>query len=451
MPWQRHYSLLSGELVETENGILIPAYRESGFTVPRQSGKTTIKQAIAQQRANGDPWQGPQRVLYSAQNGRAASEKLTEDWFPDFERQKARLGVARMYRGVGKEGMTWNNCSRLSIMADDPASGHGKTLHLGLQDELFADTDERRDGAMVPAMNTVADAQIVKTSTAGTMDSATWNALVARGRAAAEAGQSDGLCWVEYSAPPGSDPDDPAVWAACMPALGFTITHEAVRHARATLSLSEFCRAYLNIPVGAADDFVLGAGVWERGRVSGTLVPPLRRADAPALAVHVSRERDYSWISAAVPFQHEGTHGVLSWMHREGPGTHWLVDELKAVHADLRQPIRFLNTGPAASAASEAAAIGVPMVGVPSTQYAAACGGLFDAVTSPLVTLWHPANPRLDHAAAHLLKRPSGQQFVWDDHAPDDPAPLTAMTLARHVAVGTPRTFVPTPGATGVI
>jgi hypothetical protein len=410
-------------------------------------------QALAQQRATGSPWVGRQRMLYSAQTGSDASAKLKDDWFPEMEPRAFDLKISEFRRANGSEGIRWSTGAILRIMSDRESAGHGRTLNAGFQDELFADTDNRRDDAMRPAMATIYDAQVFKTSTAGTSESATWNAIVSRGRLAAERGATTGTAYVEFSADPDDDPADPAVWASVMPALGQYVDLATVRseYESSLKNLAGFRRAWLNIPTGSANDYVLGPGVWERGRVSGTLVPPLRRTDAPALAVHVSRERDYSWISAAVPFQHEGTHGVLSWMHREGPGTHWLVDELKAVHADLRQPIRFLNTGPAASAASEAAAIGVPMVGVPSTQYAAACGGLFDAVTSPLVTLWHPANPRLDHAAAHLLKRPSGQQFVWDDHAPDDPAPLTAMTLARHVAVGTLRTFVPTPGATGVI
>jgi hypothetical protein len=439
MPWQRDVAFLAGELVEHESGLLIPAFREVGFTVPRQSGKTTLFQAVAQQRAKGQPWQSvrarPQRMLYSAQSGRAAAEKLVEDWFPDFGRNRSLLGVSRFFRAMGKEGIRWANGSLLSLMTDDATSGHGKTLHVGFQDELFADTDDRRDQAMIPAMNTVLDAQVWKTSTAGTQASATWNTFVARGRRAAESGVTDGLCYVEFSADPSSDLDDPEVWATCMPALGHTISYEAVRHARTTLSASEFARAYLNIPVGAVADYVFGAGVWERGRVPEPV--PLGRD--MALGVEVDMSRDWAYVAAAVPWARDGVSGVLGDVIVQGEGTHWVVDEVAGLWQAHRCRVRIDRSGPASSFIGPLEARGVDVDKVGGEELRAACGGLFDAVTSSPVTFWHPPRSRLDDAATHLEKRASVDAFRWDRDAGVDPAPVVAVTVARHAVASTRR------------
>lgn len=466
MPWQERLALGGGELVEvavsdlplamqerlsgTEH-LLVPAFRTVGFGVPRQSGKTTVKQAWACQRAHGLPWRGPQRILYSAQTGRAASEKITEDWFPDMEPVQHQLGIRRLYRGVGKEGILWHNGSRLSIVADDQSSGHGKVLHLGLQDELFADRDERRDGAMRPAQNTIADAQLLKTSTAGTLASVTWNAFVDRGRAAAERGDTSGLYYVEYSAPPGSDPEDEDVWWECMPALGYTIGLEVVRDALREMrgNIAEFCRAYLNIPIGAQEDYAFSTGVWERGRVTAGLRPEdlARLPDVGgALSVDVTADRDHAFIGAAVPH----LDGTLADIVQEGPGTHWVVDALEGLWNATRVPVRFDTGGPAGAIAAEAAARGVAMVPVPNREVLAACGGLFDAVAATPPMFWHPYRPRLDDAATHLVKEKSGSLWRWQRRAEYDPAPVYALTLARFAVTATPARQPLTPEDTGV-
>jgi phage terminase large subunit-like protein len=58
--------------------------------------------------------------------------------------------------------------------------------------------------------------------------------------------RTNGIAYFEWSAAPDADPDDPATWWSCMPALGHTITEETIRHARMTMTDGEFRRAMLN-------------------------------------------------------------------------------------------------------------------------------------------------------------------------------------------------------------
>jgi len=154
MPWQQLVADIGGEIDPTTG---YPAYREVIVTVPRQSGKTTLILSWEIQRAHG--WDQPQRIAYSAQTGNDARKKLVEDQLPVLHRHKNALGIARILRGMGNEGVEFYNGSRIVLLASSEDSGHGKTIDLGVKDELFADFDDRRDQALIPAMATRPPAQ----------------------------------------------------------------------------------------------------------------------------------------------------------------------------------------------------------------------------------------------------------------------------------------------------
>lgn len=430
MRHQRELALRQGELVvDEETGRLIPAAREVGWTVPRQSGKTTLLLSCMTQRATGDPWRGRQRIMYSAQDGRAAREKLLDDHMPLLESRRRQLGISRLYRGVGNEQVRWANGSLLGLLSGTSDSGHGKTLNLGAQDELMADVDARRDQAMVPAMNTIADAQVLRVSTAGTVDSATWNAVVARGRRAAEDGRTTDVVWQEYSAPPDCDPEDERVWMACMPALrhagnpGGTISLAVVRHAFMTFSLGEFKRAYLNIPTGSLSDDVFGGGVWARGSTLDGFVPSVRMS----LAVDIRMDRGCGYLAAA----DHAAPAINAAVIGDFPGLVGMVDACVDLWRTWRIPFQVDAGGPAGAVAAELQGRGVGVELVTTRDYAAWCGSLFDAVTAAAPSVRHVPHEALDDAADALRKRKASDAFVWDRTAPVDPSPLIAVTLAR--------------------
>lgn len=363
MPWQRLVANVGGEL-DPETGL--PAYRDVVVTVPRQSGKTTLILAWQIQRALG--WGAPQKIVYSAQTGNDARKKLVEDWCPILEPRKAKLGIRRILKGMGNESVEFRNGSRIILMASGDDAGHGKTLHLGVKDEFFADTDGRRDQAMGPAMVTIADAQKLTMSTAGTDASVPLNQLVDRGRQAVLAGDRHGIAYFEWSADPAQDPNDPETWWGCMPALGISMTEDTVRHERnVTFAVQpgEFSRAYLNIPT-KNDERLIPASSW--ALVVG---PEHSPADPPTFAVDVNEER-----SAAAIVQVGGNRVVETLEHRAGLA--WFVPRC----AELRQKWggRWVADGspsaPIASFVPELQAAGIALDLVKASELPAACGAM---------------------------------------------------------------------------
>lgn len=166
MPWQAQVADVALEV--RSDGL--PAYREVVLTVPRQCGKSTLLLAVMLHRAL--VYGKNQRIAYTAQTGWDARKKLIDDWAPQIESSPFKPVVKRVYRGAGMEAVIFQNGSRVEAMASTQTAGHGRTLNAGFIDEAFADVDDRREQAMVPAMATKADAQLWIVSTAGTDESA---------------------------------------------------------------------------------------------------------------------------------------------------------------------------------------------------------------------------------------------------------------------------------------
>jgi phage terminase large subunit-like protein len=256
MPWQQMVADVAGEY-DAVTGT--PIYREVIVTVPRQSGKTTLQLGLTLDR--GLMWGRPCRIAYTAQTGLDARQKMVNDWMPMLRRSPFKSTIDRELRGAAETAIEFRTGSRVEVLATGEDSGHGRTIDLGLIDEAFADEDDRREQALVPAMTTISDAQVFIFSTMGTGRSSFLNRKVATGRALVEAGITQGIAYFEWSAPDDADPDDEAVWWACMPALGHTATIATIRHARMTMPDGEFQRAYLNRP-REHDARWLPAGAW---------------------------------------------------------------------------------------------------------------------------------------------------------------------------------------------
>jgi len=399
----------------------LPAYREVVVTVPRQSGKTTLVLAWEVQRALG--WPAPQRVLYSAQTGNDARKKLIEDQIPILEPRKAKLGIRRMLKGMGNEAVEFRNGSRLVLMASGDDSGHGKTLDLGVKDELFADVDERRDQAMVPAMATRASAQMLTASTMGTAESLALNRAVERGRLAVVEGRTSGIAYFEWSAPEDADPSDPTVWDACMPALGHTITREVVAHARATLSLSEFRRAFLNITDGRRGDPVIAIEDWR-----ACLAPKSKLGHPVALAFDVSPDRATASIAVAGATRQGKIHVEVA---DNRSGFQWTTPRIIEIVQRWSPVVVVCDAaGPAGGLLGALAAAGVEVRPVTAREHTQACGSFYDAIKNG--DLCHIGQPELDAAVHGADRRMVADAWLWSRKLSSvDISPLVAVTLAK--------------------
>jgi hypothetical protein len=441
MPHQQHIMNVAME-VDPRTGLLW--YREVDFGIPRQSGKTTLLLPKFVWRAEAAHLLGGrQRMLYAAQTGKDAVDKFDEDYIEDLAAARVMRGRYRVTNNQGRKRIRFRSGSYLAPVATTPKAGHGKTLDDGTLDEAWAQIDNRVEAAWRPAMITRRQAQLWITSTAGTAASLYWRAKVLRGRAAAEARDPESrVAYFEWSMDPAMDPFNPENWWTFMPALGFTITEEAIRHELDTIEggLPEWMRAYANVwPADVeADVWLVPKGSWQ----GPCLDPASKRSGAPAIAVTVPPNRSRTSIAYAAV---RGDGLPMVQVVQVGDGTSWAPAEVGRLVREKRATCVVLNgAGPVSNLRDEIAKeVGgrCPVEILSAGDEADACASIFDAVVTE--QLRHTGQLELDIAAAGLVKRTlAGGRWAWDMRAAEvDISPFCAVTealwgLSKHPSGG---------------
>jgi hypothetical protein len=441
MPWQQHVIDVATEIDPETGGLW---YREVDFGVPRQSGKTTLLLPKFVWRAEAAHLLGGrQKMLYAAQTGKDAVDKFDEDYIEDLAAARVMRGRYRVTNNQGRKRIRFRSGSYLAPVATTPKAGHGKTLDDGTLDEAWAQTDNRVEAAWRPAMITRGQAQLWITSTAGTAASVYWRAKVLRGRAVAEAKDpSSRVAYFEWSMEPGMDPYNPDNWWRCMPALGFTITEDAIRHELETIEggLPEWMRAYANLwPDDVEDEqWLLPKASW----LGPCLDQSSLRAGPPALALSVHPSR----LTASIAYAAVRSDGLpMVQVVQYGQGTSWAVAALGELVRDKGATCVVINgAGPVSNLADEIRAeIGArcPLEVLTAGEEADACGSIFDAVVTE--QLRHTGQAELDIAVRGLVERTlAGGRKAWDMiKAQVDTSPACAVTealwgLAKHPGRG---------------
>lgn len=439
MPWQRYAADVALE-VNPATGALM--YRDVTLIVPRQSGKTTLILAVESHRAlymgkeaaKHRPSQGHrQRILYAAQTRNAAREKFVDDQLPILNGSALKKRFdARLSNG--SEGLTWDTGAFFGITANTETAGHGKTLDLGVEDEIFAAEDHRLEQAFSPAMITRWSPQHWRISTEGTEKSLYLAAKVDRGRELVESGKQTASCYLEWSDQDG-DRHDPATWRRCMPALGHTVTEEVIAAELDKLPEDEFDRAYLNRRRGSRsvqDPNVPTVEAWqELGSRSA------KCGDVVAMAVDISPARDRASIVAVGEGQDGRRHVELI---DTRPGVNWLIPRMLQLNAKWR-PVAWVLDGsaPVRSLIVELETKGIKRSGMEpargdlwamTTQdLGAACGAYTDAVRAG--TVQHPDQPEMAAALAVTKSKPMNDSYRWARRIADgDITPTVGATLA---------------------
>jgi hypothetical protein len=413
MPWQRQ--VVDVALEVDESGELV--YREVVLTVPRQSGKSTLLVAMMLWRCVA--WGNRQRVAYTAQTGSDARKKVIDDFAPMLMDSPLAAMVQKVYRLNGDPSINFVNGSRIQALPTTITAGHGMTLTGGgFIDEAFADVDDRREQALLPAMATCPDAQLWVVSTAGTDESAYLNRKVLTGRECAVKG-SGRIAYFEWSAPDGCDADDPAVWAECMPALGHTISTAAVEHARATMPDGEFRRAYLNIWT-RNDERVIPGSLWDR--VQSDAAPDGRLV----FAVDVTLDRSMASIVAA---DETGCVEVVD----NRAGVDWLPDRIAELTERHRAPIALDAYGPAGVLADVLEERKITPIRYTTRDACFAANLFYDEIVNGTARV--RPHDALTLAVAAAEKKPLGSSWLWARMNPRaDLSPLHAATIAYHAA-----------------
>ncbi|MGY6501635.1 MAG: terminase large subunit domain-containing protein [Acidimicrobiales bacterium] len=436
MPWQRQVADVALE-VDDNTGRL--AYRTVVVIVPRQSGKTTLLLPVKCQRALG--FGGRQRIISTAQTRRDALEKWTDDELPMLE-QSPLARLFRVRKVNGSEALLWRNGSIAGFVATTKQSGHGKTLDLAVVDEAFAQKDLRLEQALRPTMITRPEPQLWIVSTGGDEDSVWLRQAAKAGRSAVAADHGTGIAYFEWSADPDADPNDPATWWSCMPALGITVTEHAVRSEQQGMDPVEFARAFLNIwPIDLDDsgsDTVIDTDHW------ATLTDPSSEPAGPvAFAVDVTPGGAWAAIALAGAGP-DGRRHVELVDHR--PGTRWVTDRIIELRDRWSPSAIAINpTSTAGSLIADLEAHDVEITKTSQREYAQACGAFVADVNGdphpdddgePTTTgprIVHLGQGPLDDAIAGATQREIGALWVWNrQNVTVDISPLVAATVALH-------------------
>ena len=294
-------------------------------------------------------------------------------------------------------------------------------------DEAFAQTDSRVEVSVLPAFATRTEikpgVQWLVVSTAGTRSASPYLLeRVESRRQLVDAGITSGTAYIEFAAADGADYTDPDVWAACNPALGITITDDAIKAELASLGEAEFRRSRLCQWTTQQADPVIPLEVWDRLCERSS-----RRG--PRITFAFDATPDGSFASVAVASRRDDGPVHVELVAHEAK-TGWLVGEVaRLVRAHSPEDVLVDPRTPANTALPLLHDLGVRVTEVNTADVTQAFAMFVEAAREG--TLRHLGQPELNAALAGAHRRSIGDASAWNRRSSSvDISPLVAVTLA---------------------
>lgn len=424
MPWQRLVVDRATQYrIDPATGQRRYRFSTVLVTVPRQSGKTTLVGPVQVHRILTRPGA---RAFFTAQTGHAAGARIG-----DLIKAVAGSPLADVLRPrfqSGSEGLTVEATgAQLRRFAPTEDAIHGETPHLVTIDEIWKFTEQRGNaliGGISPAMITLhGAAQLWMISTKGTLQSGFMNALVERGRA----GTDSSLAFFEWSMPDGADPYDPATWWTYHPALGNTITEQALVAEREKLrnNPGEWVRAYCN-RLTAAEDPIITPEAWDKLHDPAMLPPHADELGGVAIAYEVAPDNVLSAVVAA--WRTPEGRPCTRVLH-QAPGSAWVAGYVSAIHAEWGCTVAADDGGPARRITDQLRA-GLDVLTPNMAQRGSADLEWLSAARDE-GTLTHDGSTVLASAVASaVLRTTNGVARVSRDHSLGPVAALIGSTVA---------------------
>jgi hypothetical protein len=418
MPWQIPAAQLIG--ATDGNGRMLFPYVV--VHVPRRAGKTILTLATLLQRAAK---RKQTLCWYSAQTRDAAASAFRKEWVPLLAASPLHGPGLRLRKSNGSEEVTILHhgvpSSSVALYAPTATALHGSDADLVAQDEGWAFTADQGadiESGVQPAQLTRPERQLLIVSAGGTEYSTWlqhWMTLATDG--------VPGVAMIDYGAPAGSDPDDPAVWAAVHPAVGQTIDLQGIAGMRATMPDAEFQRAVLNIwrPQVASVDPVIPPELWlaaaspdaQLASAGLRFAVDVSRSGAAVFAA-ASRDDTDTITAEIIGVAHSTPDAVRMWRElRDKYRARLVIDKLSGA-ATLAEALQRAGYAPHI---------------VTTGEYAAGCADTLQRIK--LGQFRHRSQPLLDSSAASTRARPIGDRWVWDRRT-GDAAPVVAVSLAAY-------------------
>ena len=207
----------------------------------------------------------------------------------------------------------------MRILTGAPDSGHGMSVDLAVVDEAFSYVDDSREVAALPAMWARPSPQFWVVSTAGTDQSLYLRGKVDDGRARCVSGDFGRSAYFEWGLAEGDDWACEGRWPSALPALGSTVTLDAVREARGVMTEREFRRSALNQwPVQNRRDTVIDWDLWLAAQSPSA---GLDDGSAWTVAVEADQSRRRTAVAAS--------DGRVVELMRTGEGTMWADEAVR--------------------------------------------------------------------------------------------------------------------------
>jgi hypothetical protein len=290
---------------------------------------------------------------------------------------------------------------------------------MAVLDEAWAHQDHRLEQSCRPAMATRENAQLYVVSTAGTEQrSPFWWEKVQAGRQAVEAGITEGIAYLEWSAPPDADPADAETWRAANPAMGKTITEATVRGDFLGMPRHEFQRSFLNVWTTAMGDALVDPDAWE-----GLAEPDAPKPATVILAADVApRSASASIAGAGIV----GANIVVSVLEH-GPGCSWVAPRLEELRKELGGAEIIVDAKACSAILPELDHLEPTLAD--RGAMADGCAMFLDLTQRGKIR--HRGEKELTIAVDAAQTRPLGDQFAFSrKRSAGDISPLVAVTLA---------------------
>lgn len=421
LPWQRWLFIHALELNEDKTF----RFRTVLIQIARQQGKSTWAQLLSLWRLYADR---AGLVIGTAQSLDVAEEVWTgavdmAEGCPELAAE-----IAAVDRTNGKKALRLHSGERYKVAAASRRGGRGLSGDLVLLDEIREHQSWDAWAAVTKTTMARPKPQIVALSNAGDDVSVVLNHLRSLGLDTLDGGGDPSIGLFEWSAPEDCDLDDVEAWAQANPSLGFTVTEDAIRGARATDPEWIFRTEVLCQRVARRDPAVIPAGRWAANAAATTIDTDV------AVFVDVAIDRSTSVI-AVCGANADGVPQVE--IARMDAGTDWVTEKVAAMIADHGVlAVGARSAGPVASLLAELASISdeadVPFHKVGSGEFSGMCGAMFDAAMTG--TIRHRDDARINDALAAAKRHRVVDGFSWERLDVDvDAAPLVAVTGAHAV------------------
>ncbi len=375
------------------------AAKHVGLCCPRQNGKGSILEARA---LAGLLLFDEQMIIHSAHEVRTAQLgfRRLKSYFENYD--DLRRKVVGIGNAVAREYIRLRSGQEVRFVTRSKSAIRGFSADCLLLDEGQILDDLQWEAILY----TVSARPAHQIWLAGTPPTSIEQGIVFdRFRRRGLDGKDHRLAWLEWSAPPDADLDDPQAWAMSNPALGTLISHDTILTERAAASDEGFARERLGIwPTEQAGGPVFDAGAWDALADPRAQVPP-----RVALVVDVSPDRGWSSIgvAGAIP------DGRILVMCYTGQGTAWVADRVAQLVAERAVvEVALFVGGQAASLQPDLVRAGVEFTKLSAVDMGSACGAFQEAVKAG--NLVHVRQPELGAAIGNARVRQVGESQRWD-------------------------------------